>query len=50
MGEVSFTSKEELYNRVKPALCAKIAQLHRLGYTYVQEVDVWNYLIKTKWQ
>lgn len=49
MSELHFSSKEELYTRVKPALRAKIAELHRLGYTYVQEVDIWNYLIKTKW-
>lgn len=50
MEEISFGSKEELYKRIKPALHAKIAELHRLGYSYVQEVDVWNYLIQTKWK
>ena len=49
MDEFSFRSKEELYNHVKPALHAKIAELHRLGYPYIQEVDIWNYLIRNKW-
>ena len=46
--DFEFSSKEELYNRVKPALRAKTCELHRLGYTYINEVDVWNYLIETK--
>ncbi len=50
MEEFTFTSKEELYNRVKPALHAKLAELHRLGYTYIQGVDIWNYLIQSKWK
>ncbi len=49
MDEFSFGSKEELYNHIKPALSAKTAELHRLGYTYVQEVDIWNYLSRFKW-
>ena len=49
MDEFSFRSKEELYNHVNPAWHAKIAELHRLGYPYIQEVDIWNYLIRNKW-
>lgn len=49
MDEFSFASKEELYNRIKPALRAKTAELHRLGYSYIQEVDIWNYLSRCKW-
>ncbi len=49
MNEFSFSSREELYRRIKPALRAKIAELHRLGYTYIQEVDIWNYLSRSKW-
>ena len=47
--EIIFSSKEELYNRVKPALNAKAVELHRLGYSYIQAVDIWNYLIEVKW-
>lgn len=48
--ELEFSSQEELYQRVQPALNAKLAELHRLGYPYIQIVDVWNYLIETKWK
>lgn len=43
------TSKEELYKRVKPALRAKKRELARLGYYYIKETDIWNYLIQSKW-
>lgn len=48
--ELEFSSQEELYQRVQPALKAKLAELHRLGYPYIQIVDIWNYLIETKWK
>lgn len=44
-----FSSKEELYKRVGPALRAKKADLDREGYTYIMEVDIWNYLVQEKW-
>ena len=47
--EIIFSSKEELYNRVKPALNAKTVELYRLGYSYIQAIDIWNYLIEFKW-
>ena len=47
--DYEFSSKEELYQRVKPALKAKINEFHRLGYDYVQDVDIWNYLIENIW-
>ena len=47
--DYEFSSKEELYQRVRPALRSKIRELHRFGYSYIKEVDVWNYLIETKW-
>ncbi len=50
MDEFWFSSKEELYQRIKPALSAKLAELHRLGYPYIQEADIWNYLIQSKWK
>lgn len=48
--ELEFSSQEELYQRVQPALKAKLAELHRLGYPYIQVVDIWNYLIETRWK
>lgn len=47
--DYEFSSKEELYKRVKPALNAKVIELHRLGYSYIKKEDVWNYLIEGKW-
>lgn len=47
--DYEFSSKEELYQRVGPALRAKVNELHRLGYSYIHDVDVWNYLIENKW-
>ena len=44
-----FSSKEELFRRVKPALNIKVDELHRFGYTYINQIDVWNYLIENVW-
>ena len=48
--ELEFSSQEELYKRLQPALKAKLAELHRLGYPYIQLIDIWNYLIFSKWK
>ncbi len=48
--DLSFSSREELYKRVRPALHAKKAELNRIGYSYIREVDIWNYLIESKWR
>lgn len=47
--DYEFSSKEELFQRVKPALNAKVGELHRFGYTYINQMDVWNYLIENVW-
>lgn len=47
--DYEFSSKEEVFQRVKPALKAKLNEFQRLGYSYVQEVDIWNYLIENIW-
>ena len=44
-----FNSKEELFLRVKPALKVKTSELNNLGYYYVTDIDVWNYLIQVRW-
>ena len=41
-----FSSLEELYKRVEPALNSKLKDLTRLGVFYVQKADIWNYLKK----
>lgn len=47
--DYEFATKEELFSRVKPALMVKVNELIKLGYTYVTDVDIWNYLIQVKW-
>lgn len=47
---IEFKSLEELYNRVLPALYSKVKELRRLGYNYVTEKDVWNFLATTQWK
>ena len=47
--DLEFSSKEELFQRVKPALSVKVNELHRFGYTYINQMDVWNYLIENVW-
>ena len=48
--DFEFNSQEELFKRVKPALNAKVMELHRLGYSYITIDDIWNYLVETKWK
>jgi len=47
--DMEFTSLEQLYKRLKPALTAKANEMHMQGYKYVKEDDVWNYLKEIKW-
>ncbi len=44
-----FTSQEELYKKVEPALKSKVKDLTRRGIGYVQKADVWNYLKNNMW-
>ena len=48
--DLEFSSQEELFKRVQPALNAKLAELHRLGYPYIQVSDIWRYLVEEKWK
>lgn len=47
---LEFKTVEELYNRVLPALYSKIKELKNLGYKYITEKDIWNYLVNTSWK
>ena len=47
--EAQFKSVNELYVRLKPALITKVEEMHRNGYLYIKEEDVWNYLKEIKW-
>ena len=48
--DIEFKSLEELYQRIKPALLTKKNEMHRSGYTYIKEEDIWNYLKEIKWK
>lgn len=47
--DFEFSSKEELFQRIKPALNTKVRELHKLGYTYINHMDIWNYLAENVW-
>lgn len=46
----SFQSQKELFERVHPALNAKLVEFHRLGFLKIKDIDIWNYLVETKWK
>lgn len=50
MEDIKFSSIEELYKRLLPALETKKSELHKLGYTYIKSGDIWNALRQEKWQ
>ena len=41
--DIEFTSQEELYKRVRPALTSKKRELKRYGYD-ISEQQIWTYL------
>ena len=45
-----FQTQQELYRRVRPALSSKAEEMRRLGYTFIKEEDVWNFLKESKWR
>lgn len=47
--DIEFSSQEELYERLKPALRAKKTELREYGYGYLKIEDIWNYLKEKKW-
>ncbi len=48
--ELEFRSEQELYDRLKPALEAKLTELKNNSYGYLKIEDIWNYLKETKWR
>ena len=48
--DFGINSKVELYKRLMPALNCKVRELKRLNISYVKKEDVWNYLLKVKWE
>ncbi len=47
---MEFSTLEELYNRLKPALRTKKTELKENGYGYLKIEDIWNYLKENKWK
>jgi hypothetical protein len=47
---IEFKSLKELYDRVKPALYSKLKEIRNMGFKYVNEKDIWNYLIENVWK
>lgn len=45
-----FNSIEELHERVLPALNTRISELNELGYNDIDEKDIWEYLVSSKWK
>ena len=48
--DLEFSSLEELYNRLKPALRSKQRELNEYGYGYLKIEDIWNYLKESVWK
>ena len=48
--KLEFRTKEELYNRVLPALYSKLKEVRKMGYKFVTEKDIWNYLVENEWK
>lgn len=49
MEDIIFTSEQELYKRLLPALKSKKKILSKTGYSYIKEKDIWEALINERW-
>ncbi len=43
-------TKSDLFKRVTPALNCKVREIEKLEKEYIKKEDIWNFLIKNKWQ
>lgn len=48
--DIEFNSIKELYQRLEPALEAKVQELKRNELYYIKKDDIWNYLKENKWK
>ena len=48
--DLEFSSLKDLYLRVEPALEAKKTELKRIGLSYIDKKDIWDYLVENKWK
>ena len=49
MEDIKFSSLNELYNRLIPAMETKVRELKLNGINFITTDDIWNYLKKYKW-
>ncbi|MBR1416452.1 MAG: hypothetical protein IJ572_01375 [Bacilli bacterium] len=49
MDSIKFSSLQDLYNRIKPALRSKVKELKLDNKKYISEEDIFKYLSETKW-
>ena len=49
MEDIKFSSLNELYNRLVPAMETKVRELKLNGINFITIDDIWNYLKKYKW-
>lgn len=47
--ELVFSTQEELYRRLYPALSAKKREFSKNNIRTIREEDIWDYLKRTKW-
>ena len=47
--DFGINSKIDLYKRLLPALSCKVRELQKNHILHVKKEDIWNYLIKEKW-
>ena len=47
--DIEFNDIKELYERLIPALNAKVSELKRYDLDYIKSEDIWNYLKENKW-
>ena len=48
--DYEFSSLEELYKRVRPALNSKVDELQKYGNLSISKYDLWKCLIINKWR
>ena len=48
--DYEFSTLKDLYLRVEPALTTKRIELERLGYSNIENIDIWKYLVEAKWK
>lgn len=48
--DIAFKDINELYQRVYPALKSKVKELKKNKIDYIKEVDIWNYLVESRWR